>query len=79
MEKYKLCRVFTSGNTTVMEIDEKGIKTGKVVDTYEDEGSFGYAIYENLGTEEDPDWAEWGYYDQDFDKAKEEFNKLIKE
>lgn len=76
MDKYKLCLVYTTGNTTVMELDEEHHSTGRVVDTYEDDGTTGYAIYENIGTEEAPDWAEWGYYDQDFEKAKEMFNKL---
>lgn len=77
MNKYKLCLGYTTGETVVRPIDEQGNYVGDaLLTTYEDDGTSYYAIYENLGTEEEPDWAEWGYYDQDLEKAVEEFNKL---
>lgn len=76
MGKYKLCAVYTTGYSTIRPIDEKGHDAGDILTTYEDDGTIYYAIYENIGTEEEPDWDEWGYYDQDLEKAVEEFNKL---
>lgn len=76
MNKYKLCRVMTTGTCVVRPIDEKGHDAGDVIVTNEDDGTYYYAIYENIGTEGEPDWDEWGYYDQDLEGAVEEFNKL---
>ena len=76
MNKYKLCRVMTTGACVIRPIDEEGHDAGNVIVTYEDDGTYSYAIYENLGTEEEPSWNEWGNYDQDLEKAVEEFNKL---
>lgn len=79
MDKYKLCRVYSSGSSTVKEVSEDG-SDGKVLCEYRpDETDIYYAVYENLGTHEEPDWVEWGYYEDDFHKAIEAYNKLIKE
>ena len=76
MNKYKLCRVYDTQHSTVRTIDEEGRTYGDVLLTYEDDGNYYYAIYENSGDEQDEDWDEYGYYDQDFDKALEEYKKL---
>ena len=76
MKQYKLCRVYYTQHSTVRTIDEEGHTYGDVLLTYEDDGNYYYAIYENSGDEQDEDWDEYGYYDQDFDKALEEYKKL---
>ena len=76
MNKYKLCRVYYTQHSTVRTINEEGQTYGDVLLTYEDDGNYYYAIYENSGDEQDEDWDEYGYYDQDFAKALEEYKKL---
>lgn len=76
MEKYKLCRVDYTQSSWVRPINEAGKDEGYTLTEFGDDGACYYAIYENVGTEGAEDWAEWGYYEDDFDKALEAFKKL---
>lgn len=85
MSKYKLCRVDVVQSMWVRPIDKQGTDYGNTLMTMEDDGAYYYAIYENQNydptnpdNDNDEDWDEWGYYDQDLDKAVEEYNKLMK-
>lgn len=79
MNKYKLCRVLEWQKSKVYPINERGEAYGDMLLSYEDDDDhYYYAIYENSGDNENEDWDEWGYYDQDFDKALEEYKKLVK-
>lgn len=75
MSEYKLCRVDSVQSMWVRPIDNKGTDLGNTLLEREEDGFYYYAIYEKI---EDDDWEEWGYYDQDLDKAVEEYNKLTK-
>lgn len=77
--KYKLCRVENLQQSKVYPIDENGEEHGDMLLSYEDsEPQVYYAIYENLGDDNDEDWDEWGYYEDDFAKAKEAYEQLKK-
>lgn len=65
--KYKICRVWYDQHSVVKPINEEGLEYGNPLMTFE-----------NSGDNENEDWDEWGYYDQDFDKALEEYKKLVK-
>ena len=45
----------------------------------EDDGNCYYAIYENIGDENDEDWTEWGYYETDFKLALRAYKGLLKQ
>lgn len=79
MERYKLCRVDYTQSSWVRPVDEKGKDEGYTLTEFGDDGGYYYAIYENLGDEKNEDWAEWGYYEDDFNRALEAFNKLKEE
>lgn len=72
-KRYKLCRVDYTQSSWVRPIDETGKDEGYTLTEFGDDGACYYAIYENIGAE---DWTEWGYYEDDFDKALKEFKKL---
>lgn len=76
MNKFKLCRVDYTQSSWVRPIDESGKDEGYTLTEFGDDGAYYYAIYENVGTEEAEDWQEWGYYEDDLDKAIRVFNKL---
>lgn len=76
MSKYKLCVVDIYQKSEVFPINEKGEQYGDMLNSYEYDDQNHYAIYENLGNEEDEDWQEWGYYETDFEKAKREYERL---
>ena len=76
--KYKLCRVWYDQHSVVKPINEEGLEYGNPLMAFEEEENYYYAIFENSGDNENEDWDEWGYYDQDFDKALEEYKKLVK-
>lgn len=75
MSRYKLCRVDSVQSMWVRPIDKNGNDRGNTLLERKEDGFYYYAIYEDLG---DGEWAEWGYYDQDLDKAVKEYNKLTK-
>lgn len=77
--KYKLCKVLTSGDTNVQPIDVNGDPYGDILLSYAHDGEINYAIYENLGDDNDEDWDEYEYYGDKFEKARDEYNKLVKE
>lgn len=77
--KYKLCRVLTTGHTTIQPIDVNGDPYGDTLLTYESDATYQYAIYENWGDDNDEDWNEHSFYDEDFEKARDEYNRLVKE
>lgn len=84
--KYKLCRVYERQDMKVQPINKKGEDYGDTLLTMcGDEWGYYYAIYENLNynpadpdNDNDEDWDEWGYYDQDFERALWNYNKLMK-
>ena len=76
MEKYKLCRVDYTQSSWVRPIDEAGKDEGYTLTEFGDDGAYYYAIYENVGDKDTEDWAEWGYYEDDLDKALKAFKKL---
>lgn len=78
MSRYKLCRVDYVQSSWVRPLDMTGKDEGYTLTEYSDDGSYYYAIYENVSDNKYGDWDEWGYYDQDFDKALEEYKKLTK-
>lgn len=59
----------------VKPIDKNGNDLGNTLLEIDNDEFYYYAIYEDLG---DGDWTEWGYYDQDLDKAVKKYNKLTK-
>lgn len=79
MSKYKLCLVNIYQKSEVFPINERGQRYGDMLTSYEYDDTNHYAIYENLGNDEHEDWQEWGYYEDDFRKAKEMYNKLERE
>lgn len=76
MSKYKLCLVDLYQKSEVFPINEKGEQCGDMLNSYEYDDENHYAIYENVGNEQNEDWEEWGYYGTDYDKALEAFKKL---
>ena len=76
MNRYKLCRVYRHERGEAQPIDTDGNEYGNALYTFDDEKDYTYAIYENLGDDDYEDWEEYEYYDDDFDKAVEEYNKL---
>lgn len=76
MNKYKLCRLYIDGRAEVQPINENGDEYGDVLCTFEEDGGVYYAIYENLGDEQDEDWQEYHYFGDDFKGAREMYNKL---
>lgn len=76
MEKYKLCRVDYTQSSWVRPIDEAGKDEGYTLTEFGDDGAYYYAIYENVGAEGAEDWQEWGYYEDDLDKAVEQMKRL---
>lgn len=74
--KYKLCAIYVDGKTEVQPINEKGEEYGGVLCTFEEDGEVYYAVYENIGDEQDEDWQEYHYFGDDFKGAKEMYNKL---
>lgn len=76
MGRYKLCRVHYSQDSTVKVINEDGVESDTLCSYSTDEDEFYYAIYENIGDDGEEEWDEWGYYDQDLERAVEDFNKL---
>lgn len=74
MEKYKLCKVDYYQSASVMPMDENGHITGSELRSDESDDNYYYAIYENV----DGEWEEWGYYDQDFEEARNVYQKLMK-
>lgn len=76
MNKYKLCRVYRHECGEVKPVDTDGNEYGNALFTYDNEPDYAYAIYENLGDNDYEDWEEYAYYDDDFMKAVEEYNKL---
>lgn len=77
MNKYKLCVVDIYQKSEVYALNEKGQTYGDMITSYEYDDQNHYAIYENLGNDEHEDWQEWGYYETDYDKAREMYNKLL--
>lgn len=77
--KYKLCIVDSYQKSKVQPINEKGEEYGDVLLSYEDDGNCYYAIYENIGDENDEDWTEWGYYETDFKLALRAYKGLLKQ
>lgn len=78
MDRYKLCRVYYSQNSTIKVINKDGIEGDTLREYGTDDGEFYYAIYENIGDDEEEEWDEWGYYEDDFERALEAYNKLMK-
>lgn len=76
MKKYKLCRVYRYEYIEVKPINTDGNEYGDALYTCEQPDYYYYAIYENVGDNENEDWEEYAYYDDDFAKAVEEYNKL---
>lgn len=78
MEKYKLCRVDYSTHSKVQPLNSEGRSVGNVLTRFSNSGDedYYYAIYENMGTAEHPNWTEFEYFEQDFDKAFKAFNEL---
>ena len=72
MSEYKLCRVDMVQSMWVRPIEENGTDKGYTLETKEEDGFYYYAIYEKV----DDEWLEWGYYDQDLDKALENYKQL---
>lgn len=79
INKYKLCKVLTTGHTTIQPVDVNGDPYGDELLSYSHDGEISYAIYENWGDESDEDWNEYEYYSEDFGKARDEYNRLVKE
>ena len=78
--KYKLCRVLEWQKSKVQPINEEGEAYGDILLSYEDDDDhYYYAIYENLGDENDEDWTEWGYYETDFKLALRAYKGLLKQ
>lgn len=78
MSKYKLCLVDLYQKSEVFPINEKGEQYGNMLNSYEYDDENHYAIYENVGDEQDEDWEEWGYYGTDFDNALTQY-RILKE
>lgn len=78
MSKYKLCMVDIFQRSEVFPINERGEQYGDMLFSYEYDDENHYAIYENIGDDENEDWVEWGYYEDDFKKAKESYQQLTK-
>ena len=74
--RYKLVRVDVETKSTVQPIDEKGRDYLDTLCSFENNEDYYYAIYENTGSENDECWEEYDYFEQDFDKALEQYNKL---
>lgn len=75
MNKYKLCRVCCDEINEAQPINEKGEAYGDILETYQSDQHYFYAIYENQGDDECEDWYEYKFY-ADFDKAVKEYKKL---
>lgn len=73
---YKLCRIEVHSKSKVIPVNEDGEQYLDTLFTFENDEDYYYAIYENLGTDEDEDWAEYDYFEQDFDRAVEAYKKL---
>lgn len=76
--KYKLCRVDVWKYSKVQPIDVNGKPYLDTLCSYEDLDAYKYAIYENIGDDENEEWDEFTFYGDDFVKARDEYNKLIK-
>ena len=76
--KYKLCRVEVTKVSKVQPIGVNGEPYLDTICSYEALDAYEYAIYENLGNDEYEDWDEYAFYGDDFVKARDEYNKLIK-
>lgn len=75
--KYKLVRVDVETKSTVQPINEKGEEYLDTLCSFENNEDYYYAIYENIGDEQDECWSEYDYYEQDFERAVGEYKKLI--
>ena len=80
MSKYKLCRVYVQKTWEVIPLGDKGedITTKNIEEFSQDDPDYYYAIYENLGTEEAPDWSEYDYFDDSLADAIAELRELKK-
>ena len=76
MGRYRLCVVDIYQRSEVYALNEKGQQYGDMLASYEYDDQNHYAIYENLGDDENEDWQEWGYYETDYDKALEAYKQL---
>lgn len=76
--KYRLVRVDVNNQSWARPIDEHGRVVGNTVLLHFEntEDNYYYAIYENVGDENTPDWEEAEYFEQDFEKALEAYNNL---
>ena len=79
-DNYKLVKITIEGRSEFQPINpETGKEMGGVLFVCEDDKSEEqYAIYENLGTDETPDWQEYSFWGDDFDSAKQEYEELTK-
>ena len=78
MEKYRLAMVEVKTQSSVEPLDEEGRHVGGRLVQFENNDDYYYAIYENMGTESDPCWSEYDYFEQDLDRAKDAYKKLIR-
>lgn len=77
--KYRLCRVEVESKSSLMLLDENGKDIcATPMEVFENNEDYYYAIYENMGDEQFEEWSEYEYFEDDKERAMEEFNKLIK-
>lgn len=76
MNKYKLVRVDVETKSTVQPINEVGKDYLDTLCSFENNEDYYYAIYENMGDEENEEWSEYDYFEQDFDKALQAYKNL---
>ena len=78
MNRYKLCRVEVETKSSVYPLDENGneITTASMVE-FDNCDDYYYAIYENIGDEQFEEWDEYACYNDDKQKAVEEYQQLI--
>lgn len=76
MNKYKLVRVDVETKSTVQPINEVGKDYLDTLCSFENNEDYYYAIYENMGDEENEEWSEYDYFEQDFDRALQAYKNL---
>lgn len=78
MTNYKLCRIEVESKSTVVPINEEGKQCLDTLMTFENDEDCYYAIYENMGDDENEEWSEYDYFGDDFEEAVKAYKKLIK-
>lgn len=74
--KYKLVQIISHTDSVVQPITEDNRPYLDRLCTYEDD-RITYAIYENTGDDDDDIWDEYANYDEDFNKARREYRRLV--